>query len=500
MTQPTALRLAFLALLLAAYGISTGCTREEVVFRERPFFDDPPPGAAGFLGYSEQATKLTVCGNCHVGMQSEWEFTAHADAWETLQASGHAQAFCEGCHTVNARGNAATGEGGWTATGDERYHDVQCEGCHGPGETHVRNPVKGQMLASLAVGIDLTTGCAECHQGNHHPFVEEWSQSKHAGVIGFAAARPECQACHRGQGTLRAWGVRANFVEKESADHLPLTCGVCHDPHDATNEGQLRFPVVTTSIEEHLCARCHDRRTAPDPGSAQGLAPHAPEAALLVGDAGWFPPRAEIDQGQIRGTHGSERNEALCATCHVNSFEITDQETGQFLFNSTGHLFTAIPCLDAEGIPTPGDCALSTTARSFNGCTAGGCHGDAQAAFSALSTASTRIRDRANTLLDLLLQVDPNLDGPGGEIDASNPTFTVAEGAFFNLNLANFGGTRGEPATQKTVAGSTTHNPFLVEALLVASIAAVEEEYGVSAGASVDWRLELDGILRRAGQ
>lgn len=484
---------------VAALGSYSGCTDEQTLFKERPFFDDPPAGAAGFLGYDERAVKLTVCGNCHIGMQSEWEATAHADAWEGLQASGRAQAFCEGCHTVNQRGNVTTGEGGWTTTGDARYRDVQCESCHGPGRTHLSNPDASQPLASLAIAVDATDGCAECHSGNHHPFADEWGQSKHAQVIAFAAARPECQSCHRGQGTLRAWGVKAEYVEKEAAEHLPLTCGICHDPHDATNEGQLRFPVRTVSIEEHLCARCHDRRTAPDPGSAQGLAPHAPEASLLVGDAGWFPPGANVDQGQIRGTHGSERNERLCATCHVSKFEITDRETGAFVFSSTGHLFTAIPCVDAQGVPMPGDCDLSTTARTFRGCTESGCHGDATAAFSALNGATRDVRDRANQLLDLLRRVDPNLAGTGGEIDGTNPIFTVAEGVFFNLNLANFGGAQGEPATQKSVAGSATHNPFLVEALLVASMAEVEDTYGISAGANVDWRAELRAILRRAG-
>ena len=85
-----------------------------------------------------------------------------------------------------------------------------------------------------------------------------------------------------------------------------------------------------------------------------GLEPHAPESALLLGEAGWFPPNAEIDVGEILGTHGTDRNERLCATCHVNKFTVTDEATGEFVFQSTGHLFTAIPCVDEQGIPTPG--------------------------------------------------------------------------------------------------------------------------------------------------
>ena len=479
-------------LLTALLFVLPACTDEvtEIVEVEGPLYDDPPEGAAGFLGYGtpeDQTEKLTTCGNCHVGFQSDWETSAHADAWAGLQDSGHAQSFCEGCHTVNELGNASEAEGGWVATTDDRYHDVQCESCHGPGETHVENPDASQPFASLAVALDGTTGCGECHNGTHHPFVEDWSQSAHATAVESAAGREGCADCHRGQSILLAWGENSEYVEDDpTAAPLGIVCGVCHDPHGSDHVGQLRFPVETTSIESHLCARCHDRRTVPDPGSSHGLEPHAPEAALLVGEAGWFPPNSEIDEGEIRGTHGSDANPRLCATCHVNSYEVTDSETGEFVFNSTGHLFTAIPCVDASGIPVEGDCEISTSARSFQGCTGSGCHGDATAAFSALTAASTRIENAATELHDLLLLVDPNLEEAGGAIDPADPTFTTAEGATFNYHLATFGG---------DVTGSTAHNPFLVEALLLASITEVEDEYGVPATASA--RLDRDERIRR---
>lgn len=473
------------------------CENETIIELERPFFDDPPALAGGFLGYDEQVPKLTVCGNCHIGQQSGWEETAHADAWQTLQASGSARESCENCHTVSPNGNQ-TMEGGWPATQDTRYHDVQCESCHGPGETHLANPDASQPLAQLAVGSDLTAGCGECHTGTHHGFVQEWEQSPHSRVVESAAGRAECEACHRGQATLRAWGEDADYVEKFDAEHLPVVCGVCHDPHSATNEGQLRFPVNTVSIEEHLCAQCHNRRTIPS-AAAHGLEPHAPEAALLVGDAGWFPPGAEIDQGEIRGTHGSERNERLCATCHLPMFTVRDEETGEFVIEVFGHLFRPIPCVDAQGVPQPFEdqCEISTAARTFQACTGGPCHGDEQAAFSALNRAVTSIQGLADDLHALLERVDPNLEEAGGEIDDTNPTFTIAEGALFNYNLATFGNT---DFGTNTVVGSSVHNPFLVEALLIASIDAVEEEYGVLAASRRNWKSELREVLARIGK
>jgi hypothetical protein len=248
-------------LLAGVFGLVLlqGCSDDEkIVFRDRDVFNPPPDAASGFLGYFKPEEKLTACGNCHVGTQTEWETTAHSGAYETLATSGSDQAFCYGCHTVNQRGNAETVASGWDAVQHEAYHDVQCESCHGEGLAHVENPDASQPIASLSLGASFDQNCAECHSGAHHPFAEEWSQSAHAGVVTSAAGRAECAGCHRGQGILEAWGVDSEYLEKDSAEHMAITCGVCHDPHSHKYDGQLRFPVNTNSPELHLCARCHN--------------------------------------------------------------------------------------------------------------------------------------------------------------------------------------------------------------------------------------------------
>ena len=492
---------AILTLLFVAGGVAlTSCTDEEIVYRERPIFEEPVEAALDFIGYSDPSDtegKLTVCGNCHVGMQGQWEQTAHAMAWEGLQSSDHAQAFCEGCHTVNSLGNVVeestpgTAEGGYAESSDARYHDVQCESCHGPGLPHVRDPdaLDTRPLAPIEVGTDLTFGCGECHTGEHHPFVEEWEDSPHGNMQAYPAGRDAssggCFFCHSGEGALEKWGVKADYLEKEtllaSAEEFAhITCAVCHDPHDATNEGQLRFPVNTPSIDNHLCAQCHDRRTEPD-GSAHGLEPHSPEAALLVGDAGWFAPNSEINQGEILGSHGSERNERLCATCHVVAYEAFDEEADQSFF-STGHGFRAAPCVNENGVPSGDfDCALSTTARSFEGCLGSGCHASEEVAQALTQSALVSILDRAQQLEALLHSIDANGSDAGGPIDPADPTFTVAEGAFFNLHLAHHGTGLAPTMTRQdsllAFMPSAVHNPFLIESLLITSIQAVQREY-----------------------
>jgi predicted CXXCH cytochrome family protein len=469
--------------------VGLGCTEDGLVedFDRGPF-NPPPDPASGLLGYFDPDVRATTCGNCHLDLQGSWEVTAHAGAFDGLVNSGFAQDFCFGCHTVTELGNAIDTPAGWNVAQDPVFEDVQCESCHGPGADHVASR-GSRPLASAAVEPGLTNGCGECHQDAHHPFVEEWSQSPHAEPFGLffpqdppetcvscAAADPSCVRCHRGQGVLESWGETADYVEKFDAEHLPITCAVCHDPHDPANTAQLRFSVETNSIEDHLCAQCHNRRNAPDPTSSRGLAPHAPESELLIGVAGWFPPGSGINPGQIVGTHGTERNPTLCAQCHVAAFEVTDPATGDFVFNATGHLFRPIPCLDAEGKPLPfvNDCEISTTARSFASCVLSGCHVNEGAAFSAISNATTRVQRWADSLLVLLEVVDPTLDAAGGEIDPTNPTLTVAEGALFNYNLAIHG---SEAFGTNTVVGSSVHNSLLVFTLLIASVDAVEAEY-----------------------
>lgn len=450
-----------LALVLGVLA-ATSCTDEKIVFRDRELFTDPLPAAQGMLGYSDVDQGLTTCGNCHVSPQAQWATTAHAGAWEGLQASGHASAVCEGCHTVNELGNSVTDAAGYNATGEDRYHDVQCESCHGPGLTHVENPTTQTVpLAPLSVGLDLTTGCGECHQGSHHPFVEEWGQSLHAEVNSHAADNEECQSCHTGEGALKAWGINDPYLEKQAAeagDHLPITCGVCHDPHGSPNTAQLRFSIKVASVEENLCMKCHHKRGQPDPTSSRG--PHSPQGPLLVGEGGWWPPMLEIPAGGVIATHGSEANPELCAGCHVNAFDVTDAD-GVFIQGVAGHLFEATPCLDENGVPVPGG-NCEETAKTFGACTASGCHGSEAAARSALFTAHVRLNDLADELEALVDQV------PASEFSTTDNRYTTGEGAKFNVELAR-------------LSGSAAHNPFLTEALLIGSIRQIKADYGLAA-------------------
>jgi predicted CXXCH cytochrome family protein len=457
---------------VAAAALLLASCQESVVYRDRDLMTGVPAAAAGFLGYANPQAKQTVCGACHVSQQRRWQSTAHAGAWATLQAAPQQQQLCEGCHTVTNLGNPVTEPNvGFNAVREVRFHDVQCEACHGPGLPHVRNPDAPQNVphASIRAAIGMNGTCAECHSGVHHPFVQEWQDSRHARVQTAAANNPACRGCHEGKFALEQMGVRANYAERGSAAHVAITCAICHDPHEAAFDGQLRFSISVPSEQENLCMRCHQKRGQPDPTTFRG--PHAPEGPLLLGDAGWWPPNMPIEPGQrIAGTHGSVANPRLCAGCHVNRFVATDQLTGQPIATA-GHSFKAIPCLDAAGRPTAiRDCDVMQ--RTFVTCTEGGCHSTEQAARNAMLFARNRLNTLAATLNAQLAQV------PASEFSDADNRYTTAEGARFNAQLALFRGTE-------------VHNPFLAEALLIASIEQVRREYGIapSPGTSLEFEI-----------
>jgi hypothetical protein len=487
--------------------LALGCTDEKIVFREPV---NPPPDAnSGFLGYFTASDKQTTCGNCHVTHQKGWVQTAHADAYNTLVNSGHAQSTCYACHTVSDKGNAAGPPAGWDAVPDTAYHDVQCESCHGPGNTHVEAPDApaapgNPPLAHLAVLGDSATqamSCAACHSGFHEPFVEEWSASAHAVSLQeddgtfVNDASPTCGSCHEGRKVLAAWGVTANYAEKDlpgSEHYLGITCAVCHDPHGFTRgsdgkpvAGQLRFPIDVPDINQNLCMKCHQRRAEPDQASARG--PHAPQGPMLLGDAGYKPAGFDPDVQAVASTHGSERNPRLCAGCHVNRYQVTDAQSGNLTFNSTGHLFLPIPCLDAQGVPsTDRSCAYDQTARTWGACTNSGCHNvaSAVAAFASsrqlLDQLTKQIWDDKNG--NDSLEAAPTDGGylsdftsvPPTEYVAGDNHITAAEGALFNVRMLR----PGPRSLGGGVDGSSgVHNPFLARALLSADISELQNTY-----------------------
>jgi len=511
--------IAFAALLGA-------CTDEKIVYRDRPAFNPPPDSANGFLGYFTVSEKQTSCGNCHAGVQGDWVTTKHASAWADLQASGHASASCNKCHTVSELGNNIGHPAGYSTVPDSAYHDVQCESCHGPGFTHAENPdiEANHPLASVHVDTGVVTSCSGCHTGLHTPFVEEWKESGHGSGPGFANAgtNPSCMPCHEGRTAMTVkFGANTNYIEKGSATPERIGCVTCHAPHGSPYESQLRAPLASPTRDQ-LCVTCHSRSGTPPwsvatrTGSSRGA--HGAQGLLVLGEnVGWIPPGFAYDTSQMASSHGTAANPRLCATCHVVRSTITDQATGAFQFQSVGHNFDAIPCADAAGIPKPcadvPDTVTAGSGHNFTSCSTASCHiggpGVAKLAYQTLKGELANYLDQIwtdNPTLGTVGTIDSaGIDGglvpqlvtralrPGATAADSAPinfrtnVTTVAKGTLWNAALAATeerriflsGKVLGNTFSTHMASGNGVHNPFLLKALLTSSIAVMHTEYGL---------------------
>ncbi len=483
-----------LSLLLLSF-VLVGCTDESIAF------DEPvlslADSTAGFLGYHTESAKWTLCGNCHGDEQMTWATSRHSGAWATLQASGSATSSCEDCHTVTERGNVLTDAVGYSLVPDAAFQDVQCESCHGPGVGHLATPEATKPLASILAGTSLTNGCGECHGAAGNPSVVDWGESHHASPSLYAAGRSDCAECHEGKAALRdKFGEMADFLEASDTTTLvPITCAVCHDPHGSDNDHQLRAS-ITTGSTNHLCVKCHNRIATPP--SERG--PHAAQGPLVLGqNVGWIPPNFDTNLATTT-THGLvAKNEGLCVSCHVVAIEDDPAD-----IHSTGHNFQAVSCLDADGAPTDGPCTDSE--RDYRACVASGCHATE-------SDALDRYEWLGETLNELLDQIwfdkieNGRIDaadegllpqvvalGNSNDLDLTDETVTVAEGALWNAQLAHTadrpwfgeGEVFGGEFSAHRSSGGGVHNGYLLRRLLIASIEALVDEYGLTAAPGLD--------------
>jgi|GEM_PF-319137 len=443
------------AVLVAGGWAAAACTDTKTVTNtvEVPTFVrfNAPPDS-NYLGYFDDTTgsgsKTVTCGNCHAGQQADWVQTAHASAWSDLVGAGvppNVQANCEPCHTVNgSHGNSPAfappaswiaAKWGWDSVKSVRYHDVQCESCHGPGhfqptngdntKAHVVNPtiVANRPLASMHIdtaAATLNSSCGACHTdagaAKHHNYLKEWKSSRHGNIRSGTPTSPTgtCQKCHEGRGAIRInFGVQTNYKEINSATPEANNCVVCHDPHGTARganglplPGQLRAPLNSADLTVNLCTHCHNRRSEENDTSAS---PHGAQGPVLFGTAGYFPPGTTYDQTAILATHGSAANPRLCAGCHVNVLNGKDPQGNTVTFS--GHSFHPLPCMTSKvdslvDTTFTNDCAYDEPSRSYLACTASGCHGSEAVAVSRLTGAVTEFKG----YLDVIF-VDKNNNG-----------------------------------------------------------------------------------------
>jgi hypothetical protein len=310
---------------------------------------------ASFLRITAPAPRFagaSLCRGCHPAVHRQWEDTAHASAFQVLQASHQAtNTLCLPCHTV--------GYGLPTGFHDEistpQLAGVQCENCHGPAADHAANPDDLARVPRVEIASPL---CGGCHTGYRYPTFEEWNQSAHAPVTaavapslrsGYESVLKSCGYCHSGAVRLAGVNGARALPSGPEAAAVGISCVVCHDPHQKTlNGAQLRNPVASTNFfsygpaatnsfaaqydpQVNLCAQCHNARGAQWTDTASP--PHrSPQYNILLGNVGVTASNLVVKQSAHRTAVAGQ-----CSECHVQ--QIPTSAPSAVSPNYTGHDF-----------------------------------------------------------------------------------------------------------------------------------------------------------------
>jgi hypothetical protein len=353
----------------------------KVSVSEGSFADTVVVNAAKFKGVEGAAPN---CSNCHSATFSEFSETGHSHfLTNALNGAGRSGESCLGCHTTGFDA-LADNDGfddfdfAYPANPGEGVADslagvypdamvranIQCESCHGPGSGHIENSSDRLGDSRMVVSIE-SDACAACHDDDHyHVYPSQWEASNHA-ALERPYTRASCAQCHNGKGFIDyVDGGKVGLPEDVDANYN-ITCATCHDPHDATNENQLRTmevtlpngDVITEGGKGKLCMNCHNsRRILPDRILERmdvGDTPephHGPQAEMLT------TMNVETYGLDLPTSPHLQAAEDACVDCHMyetGSHGEHDPETG-LLSTSGMHSFAMV---NQQGVDNVGSCS-----------------------------------------------------------------------------------------------------------------------------------------------
>lgn len=190
------------------------------------------------------------------GSEAKTQYNVNDGTWSFYHKNEKKPYKCGPCHMTaySKEGNEA-GLPGMIGTWAE--DGIGCEECHGPGEKHLANPVKGNLVMDSSANA-----CGKCHQRGgmgpqppaskgfikHHEQINELNAGAHKDLSCVEChdphkrailAKNNCASCHEAQG--------ANFA-KNIHSKSGITCKECHMPmasKSAIKTGKFRADVRT---------------------------------------------------------------------------------------------------------------------------------------------------------------------------------------------------------------------------------------------------------------
>jgi predicted CXXCH cytochrome family protein len=168
---------------------------------------------------------------------------------------------CDGCHSVEYN----------IKTKQVAEWNVGCEGCHGPGSTHVEHATRGNILNPARMDfISANDTCIRCHSQGR-PLTSPIEGQYYDWPVGYRVGLNlrdfwqledhklgELTFTHFPDGTAHKNRMQGNDFVQSVMYRRGVTCFDCHDVHGTGNYAQLRKPA------NQICMDCHG------PGSRNG--------------------------------------------------------------------------------------------------------------------------------------------------------------------------------------------------------------------------------------
>jgi hypothetical protein len=349
---------------------------------------------------------------------ASWPTSAHATSFKnkmTDPTNSHFGPSCYKCHTTGSDKNIVAVNGGfddmgykWVGVANAQKWDslkasnptavplatIGCEACHGPASEHLMTGDKTKIQVSVGDGA-----CFSCHDSPwRYPVPDQYKHSVHSVAVwssSFAQTASSqnnnlgnCIRCHDGAGFVNySKGRTTNTTGMVQADHQPLTCATCHDPHGNANAFSLRsvpagsdtlankFSTTGLGGTAQICFNCHKARgsadaTLPTTLSSRWGPHHSPQTDVLFAqnvlnfDAVAYPT----------STHRYAVTNA-CVDCHMQATpDTSDHVNRDFvgghswnMSNATSGFDNVKVCINCHGPITSFDDIKATADYDGNG-------------------------------------------------------------------------------------------------------------------------------------
>jgi predicted CXXCH cytochrome family protein len=224
---------------------------------------------------------------------------------------------CDGCHSVEYN----------IKTKQVAEWNVGCEGCHGPGSTHVEHATRGNILNPARMDfVSANDTCIRCHSQGQ-PLTSPIEGQYYDWPVGYRVGLNlrnfwkledhklgELTFTHFPDGTAHKNRMQGNDFVQSVMYRRGVTCFDCHDVHGTGNYAQLRKPA------NQICMDCHG------PGSRNGpreatLAAHTHHKDGSAGSACVACHMPKI-QAEIPGVFVSAHTFAFLAPSMTDKYKI----------------------------------------------------------------------------------------------------------------------------------------------------------------------------------